>query len=155
MHAAGLVALLLSAPPLSGQRVEPSALAGELRRAPSGGRVRVGVFHERWEAQVVRVRGDTVTLRVGETNRTLALTAIDTLWVRQPSTRRGAVTGGVIGGLLGVGIGALFGSLCDGTACGREIATWTIGTGAIIGGTGAIVGATIGRFMTHWGRAYP
>lgn len=92
----------------------------------------------------------------GERDAVLALGAVDSLWVRAYSTRRGMLVGGAIGGLVGLGIGLTSTSLCAQTSsnaklCPEGVLT-TAGSGALLGG---IMGSLVGSGRTHWSRLLP
>lgn len=151
-----LVALLLVSPPLLGQRPEPHAVAAELRGARDG-RILAASRGETLDARVLRVGDDSVTLRLGAANRTVALEAIDALWVRVPSTRHGVIGGVIFGGLAGA-LGGIFftGAFCDAASgCGGEMVKGAIGGAVLLAVPSALLGGAIGRRATHWQQVVP
>jgi hypothetical protein len=93
----------------------------------------------------------------GDRDSVLALGAMDSLWVRVPSTRRGALSGAVLGGLAGLGIGLTSTALCptEGPGDAKPCASGVIATaasGALLGG---IMGSLVGSGRTHWQRLLP
>ena len=93
----------------------------------------------------------------GDRDSVLALGAMDSLWVRVPSTRRGALSGAVLGGLVGLGIGLTSTSLCptegpgEAKPCASGVIT-TTASGVLLGG---IMGSLVGSGRTHWRRHLP
>ena len=95
-------------------------------------------------------RSVILTLENGEA-RTVALAAIDTLWVRKRHTWLGAAIGGVVGFGFGVFIAEVAKAVCE-FDCSN--------TSSILGGLvgsvpGAVVGGIIGSAFPRWAREYP
>jgi hypothetical protein len=85
----------------------------------------------------------------------VAIQAIDTLWLRGRSTRRGAMYGGISGLALGVAIGATAGSLCPRAGWTRPCTQGAV-TSAVAGlVVGGLVGAVIGSGTPNWRRLHP
>src|SRR6266699_3604880 len=109
---------------------------------------------QRFEGRLVAVDSSPLVLRFAGSHPVVALTAIDSLWVRRHSTRSGALVGGILVG------GASFGlatALCelggDRDGCNQ----WGFVAGATLvgGGVGALLGAGVGGLFPKWKRIEP
>jgi len=108
---------------------------------------------------VVRWNSLSVTLGpylgYAERDTFVAIQAIDTLWLRGQSTRRGAMWGAISGLALGVAVGATSSSLCPqaGTTkpCAQGALTSAV-TGLVVVG---LVGAIVGSGSPEWRRIHP
>lgn len=108
---------------------------------------------------VVRWNSFSVTLGpylgYAEQDTFVAIQAIDTLWLRGQSTRRGAMWGAISGLALGVAVGATSSSLCPqaGTTkpCAQGAVTSAV-TGLVVVG---LVGAIVGSGSPEWRRIHP
>lgn len=99
-----------------------------------------------------RVLGsDSLVLMSQGTQQRIALIAVDTIWVREGNTGRGALIGAGVGAAV-FGI-ATVGALCH-SADGCYSRAVLLGV-AVGGGIGAILGAGVGALAPSWLRRYP
>lgn len=152
------VAALLHATPVRAQTADTTAITTALRTACPGSLVRVATRTD----GVVQGRCGTVQdgrllVRAAGGERGVELVQIDTVWLRQRSTGRGAAIGAVVGGLgLGLlGLSAGHGLCEQPNGCGRE--PYTIaGVGALVGLLGGtVIGGIAGYHVTTWDRRHP
>jgi hypothetical protein len=146
--------LLLLAAPLGAQQAStPEAvLAALVRRGPV---VRLRTDQARMTGKLLAAGNGVATLQAAGATRIVALSAVDTVWVRG----RAVVTGAIVGGAAGmVALGALTSVLASGL-CESDCSN--AGTeGALIGGAvglggGALLGAAIGAAIPRWKRRFP
>ena|SRR6266480_1806661 len=109
---------------------------------------------QRFEGRLVAVDSSPLVLRFAGSHPVVALTAIDSLWLRRHSTRNGALVGGIlVGGVLFAGAAAFCVEIGEGSGCdawGAVAAVTLIG-----GGVGALLGAGVGGLFPKWKRVEP
>ncbi len=108
---------------------------------------------QRFEGRLVAVDSSPLVLRFVESHAVVALTAIDSLWVRRHSTRSGAIVGGIlVGGVIFAGVATLCTLGGDGNCD-----SWSSVAGAALvgGGVGALLGAGVGGLFPRWKRIEP
>ncbi len=150
-HSVPATALLLLLVPaaLSAQRADsvPIFRPGAVLRAElSGG--------ERVQGLLVSQDQVALTLRQDHAQRRVASAELGRVWVRERSTRTGAIVGGIAGAVSG---GVLFNIVarvaCESSDCQIAGATLVgVGVGALGGG---LVGAVIGAAIPHWRLRFP
>jgi hypothetical protein len=109
---------------------------------------------QRFEGRLVAVDSSPLVLRFAGPHPVVALTAIDSLWLRRQSSGRGALIGGiVVGGVSFAGAAAFCVALGEGSGCDAwgAVALVTLG-GA---GVGALLGAGVGGLFPRWKRIEP
>lgn len=105
--------------------------------------------------RLARVANDTVHLVPQRGSGTVAIDAIDRVWVRGTATKKGAVAGGVTGAVLGALGFALFSyGVCDAAECSVDGSAVLLGL-AIGGATGAATGAVVGSMFGQWHLKFP
>lgn len=105
--------------------------------------------------RLARVANDTVHLVPQRGSGTVAIDAIDRVWVRGTATKKGAVAGGITGAVLGVLSFALFSyGVCDAAECSVDGSAALLG-GALGGATGAVTGAVVGSMFGQWHLKFP
>lgn len=129
-----------------------TALYQELARLKPGTAVRVSQDLGLVQGTLRHLTRHEVVLIVNQSEHTVSLGEVDTLWV----SRRGrAGKGALIGGLAGLGIGLLVGAL----AAPEDSDTPTIAYAALGGAGGLLGGAFLGLIggaeVRYWDRTYP
>jgi hypothetical protein len=81
-----------------------------------------------------------------------AAAEIDTVWIRRPSTGRGAGIGALIGGLA---FGAWTLGFAEGDCDLTCAAPFAVGVGLVGAGVGALGGAGVGSQLRSWRRLHP
>ena len=153
-----LLAALLSAPiawtPLSGataQQVTDRQTAFESLADSQWVRLKVSHVAGRYEGRLLQRGPDHLVVSAKPEPVRVAVTTIDTLWVKRGSAGRGAGIGALVG-LVGGGIaGAVACADCQDTPPSASL----VGGAAIGAALGALVGAGIGAISKHWVRQYP
>ncbi len=109
---------------------------------------------QRFEGRLVAVDSSPLVLRFAGSHPVVALTAIDSLWVRRHSTRHGAIVGGI---LVGGGMFAGAATLCTlgGDRDGCNAWPFVAGATLVAGGVGALLGAGVGGLFPKWKRVEP
>ena len=134
--------------------IRPSVVQAE----KIGARMRVDVSEiGRVEGRFLFTTSTTLTLETGQDVRTqIGFPDIERLWIRGPSTRRGAVIGALAGIAFGIWLGTEAASSCDidGEPCFTSAAAATVG-GLLSGAVGALVGAGIGFAIPTWRLRFP
>lgn len=141
----------------AGLLLAPDAMAQSSPLVTPGERVRLETSDaRRLEGTVEDARMDGITLiRDGE-RLEVAIAGLRRAWVRERSTRTGAVIGGVVGLAAGITYGLLItqpeSSPCDADNCTRAGVTAASGAiGAVLGaGTGALIGSLIPRWRLRF-----
>jgi hypothetical protein len=91
----------------------------------------------------------------GDQDTRLILGAVDSMWVRVYSTRRGTIIGAVMGAAAGLAIGSSAASICPidyfAKPCAQGAVTSMAG-GIVVGG---LAGAFLGSGRSHWRRLLP
>ena len=109
---------------------------------------------QRFEGRLVAVDSSPLVLRFAGPHPVVALTAIDSLWLRRHSSGRGALIGGILVGGFTFGVATW---ACTAIAEGSGCDAW--GAVAIItlggGGVGALLGAGVGGLFPRWKRIEP
>ena len=110
------------------------------------------------EATFLRSSDGKLIIEKDQTDTTISMESIETIWVRRSAVGKGAMVGAIVFGVLGFGSGLLLDALCKGfdeseepTGCPESIAL-----GGVAGATGgALLGATIGAASRRWHQIYP
>src|ERR1044071_8043699 len=109
---------------------------------------------QRFEGRLVAVDSDPRVLRFAGPHPVVALTAIDSLWLRRHSSGRGALIGGI---LVGGASFALAATMCVAFGEGSGCDAW--GAVAVVtligGGVGTLLGAGVGGLFPRWKRIEP
>lgn len=119
-----------------GQRVRVLTVAGQLHEAP-----------------VARPTTDPAGIQLAAADSTIALAAIDSLWLRRTRAKRGAVIGGLA---LGIPSAVFWGGVCTLYSDGSGCDAWGVVAGLTLAGAavGAGVGALIGSGTVRWELSY-
>lgn len=144
------LALALPRARAAAQAAPPAADAA--RELPPGRTVRIAVAGAgRFSGRLLAVGPDSLQLHTaGAAPRTVALGAIDSLWVRQRRTKEGLLVGTAVGVAVGVALGlALDKAVCEG-ASGCRSARSPILLGLTLGAGGAGAGALVGATIVRW-----
>lgn len=105
--------------------------------------------------RLARVANDTVHLVPQRGSGTVAIDAIDRVWVRGTATKKGAVAGSITGAVLGALSFALFSyGICDAAECSVDGSAALLG-GVLGGATGAVTGAVVGTMFGEWHLRFP
>lgn len=121
----------------------------ELRIATTGG--------ERVRGYCGAIESGQLRISLGTRERRVPFVDVDTIWVLERGSGRGASTGALAGALLVGGAGVLLSQgLCEGGgSCTDDVLLLGI-TGAAAGGAaGALLGAAVGHATRGWRRIYP
>ena len=99
--------------------------------------------------------GGTATLETPHGNRSVALAAVDSAWVRHRSTGTGALVGGIVGGVAGAAfVGLLAAAACEYECNNVGLEGGLVGL-ALGGAGGALVGVAIGAAIPRWRLRFP
>lgn len=166
--ALAVVVLIVANRPTAAQSLASASVASwqrSLSDVHSGQAVRLGLIHRRrtegrWVEASSPHPDSTVIALASPTGveRRVAFTSADTLWVRGPATRRGAIIGGVTGAALMGGMYVLLKAAC---APGTDdpCTGWLLEQPAryilLSAGVGGFVGAAVGTVFHQWHRRYP
>jgi hypothetical protein len=109
---------------------------------------------QRFEGRLVAVDSTPLVLRFAGSHPVVALTAIDSLWLRRHSAGRGALIGGILVGGFSLGLAVW---ACDAIAEGGGCDAWGAVTLVALGGggVGALLGAGVGGLFPKWKRIDP
>ena len=109
---------------------------------------------QRFEGRLVAVDSSPLVLRFAGSHPVVALTAIDSLWLRRHSSGRGALIGGILVGGFSFGVAAwACAVIAEGGGCDAWGAVAVITLGG--GGVGALLGAGVGGLFPRWKRIEP
>lgn len=154
-----LTLMLLFAPatPAAAQEADSATAAGWLRRVCPGQQVMVSTtLRERVAGECRGLQDARLVVRQGGAERSLPLVGIDSVWVREPGTRSGTITGAAVGAAVLGTLGTLFVTVfCESSTCGQEYLRYGLGGAASGAFSGAILGAMIGGGRTVWIRVHP
>jgi len=109
---------------------------------------------QRFEGRLVAVDSSPLVLRFAGSHPVVALTAINSLWLRRHSSGRGALIGGILVGGFSLGLGAFVCTVsAEGSGCDEwgHVALFALGGG----GVGALLGAGVGGLFPRWKRIEP
>src|SRR6267378_5577867 len=109
---------------------------------------------QRFEGRLVGVDSSPLVLRFAGSHPVVALTAIDSLWLRRHSSGRGALIGGILVGGFSFGVATwVCTALAEGGGCDAWgfVALVTLGGGSV----GALLGAGVGGLFPRWKRIDP
>ena len=109
---------------------------------------------QRFEGRLVGVDSSPLVLRFAGSHPVVALTAIDSLWLRRHSSGRGALIGGILVGGFSFGVAAwACAVIAEGGGCDAwgAVAVITLGGGSV----GALLGAGVGGLFPRWKRIDP
>ena len=112
---------------------------------------------QRHQGTLLRATTDSLVIAGAESPFSLALTSLDSIWVRRTYVKTGILSGILLGGVAGAFAGAfLVRANCDnGVSCSDDYLT-AIPLGAIfLAGAGGIFGAIIGGASHRWVLLYP
>src|SRR6267154_4376275 len=109
---------------------------------------------QRFEGRLVAVDSSPLVLRFAGSHPVVALTAINSLWVRRHSAGRGALIGGILVGGFTFGVTSW---ACSVIAEGSGCHDWGPVTLVALGGgsVGALLGAGVGGLFPRWRRVEP
>jgi len=109
---------------------------------------------QRFEGRLVAVDSSPLVLRFAGSHPVVALTAIDSLWLRRHSSGRGALIGGILVGAFSFAAAA---SACAIIAEGGGCDAWGFVAVFTLGGSsvGALLGAGVGGLFPRWKRIDP
>lgn len=99
-------------------------------------------------------------VRDGNSEQSVPLAHIDSLWVWRSPIKRDAVFGGIVFGIVGTVLTATAKSagngLCDSQACRDANARISIPIwGLVSASAGVLFGSLVGPVTSHWDRRYP
>lgn len=160
-YIAAIALLTVIARPTAAQPTFDPRLGAAVAALRVGAPIRVATSGARADGQFLGATFDSLVMSGGTAGHHLPLAAVDTLWLRDRATRRGAVIGAVTGGLgLALFVAVVAGSICQTPAeCragGRAGVPLVIGGGFVLGaGGGALLGAAVGSVTHRWRRLYP
>src|SRR6266853_776374 len=109
---------------------------------------------QRFEGRLVGVDSSPLVLRFAGSHPVVALTTIDSLWLRRHSSGRGALVGGILVGGASLGLATV---VCVALGEGNGCDAWGAVAGFTLlgGGAGALIGAGIGGLFPRWKRIEP
>jgi hypothetical protein len=152
-----LAALLLLAAPAAAQAPDTTRAGAALAAVCPGARVRlyrdVGGSVQGTCGPVADAR---LTVRDGDFERAVMLSAVREVWVEERATRRGAMIGGAIGAgvLMGAGYVTVT-AMCEGGPCTDDLFL-VLPAGFLLGGAaGGLLGGGIGFLTKVWDQHYP